>query len=115
IFAVAVHHARHPKHDPVSTSLQAPEKLLRFRVSSFIDLEVVIPIAPGAVDQDGAYRQVVPGITFQQFIDVCPGINNILPQPTLQCPGWSKGDPAVTRAVEWDAPERQNIDQINQE
>src|ERR1017187_9426957 len=67
ILAVTVNHAGHPENDAVTLTLQAMEVPLRLRIADLIHLEIVVAVAPRAINQDGAHGQIVFGVTFQQL------------------------------------------------
>ena len=114
VFAGTVHHTGHPQDDAVAPVLEAAEELLRLRVALLIHLEVVVAVAPRAINQDGAHRQIVLGISLQQLIHIRSRIDVVFPQPAFQRPGRRQRHNTLARLVERTAPKREQIDQVGE-
>ena len=67
ILAEAVHHWRHPEDDSIALIVQFAEKFLRFGITIFVHLEIVVAPTPGAIYENGAHWQIIFRIAFEQL------------------------------------------------
>lgn len=101
-----IDHGGHPEDHAIAVGLELTEETGRVGITTGVDAEVVVALAPRAIEKEGPDRKVMGRVACEKFPDRLGRVGIVFPEPALQGPCGRQRHPAMALRLEGKPPER---------